>query len=127
MTSESVTSGESDKNSFHEFCQQTSLHGWQYLGKGGGTKGKIVWLFIVLASLGVASVFLFTQVEDFLNRSVVTTIQTTTASLQVSALNFFASFFTIVHLCNTPNLKCMLSRKNDQPKGSLNAQNYISL
>ena len=126
MTSES-DSGESDKNSFHEFCQQTSLHGWQYLGKGGGTKGKIVWLFIVLASLGVASVFLFTQAEDFLNRSVVTTIQTTTASLQVSALNFFASFFAIVHLCNTPNLKCKLSRKNEPSKGSLNAQNYISL
>ena len=126
MTSES-DSGESDKNSFHEFCQQTSLHGWQYLGKGGGTKGKIVWLFIVLASLGVASVFLFTSTEDFVTRAVVTTIQTTTASLQVSALNCFASFFAIVHFCNTPNLKCKLSRKNEPSKGSLNAQNYISL
>ena len=94
MTSES-DSGESDKNSFHEFCQQTSLHGWQYLGKGGGTKGKIVWLFIVLASLGVASVFLFTSAEDFVNRAVVTTIQTTTASLQVSALNFWFHFLPL--------------------------------
>ena len=80
---------------FQGFCNQTSLHGWQYLGKGGGTKGKIEWLFIVLASLGVASVFLFTQAEDFLNRSVVTTIQTTTASLQVSALNFLLHFLQL--------------------------------
>ena len=98
MTSENGGSEESDKNSFHEFCQQTSLHGWQYLGKGGGTKGKIVWLFIVLSSLGVASVFLVTSAEDFVNRAVVTTIQTTTASLQVSALNYLLGFSFLLQL-----------------------------
>ena len=70
--------------SFREFCSSTSLHGWQYLSqdkvKG---KGKKIWLAIVIASLGVAFVFLFTAVRDFMVRSVVTTIDTTTASLQV--------------------------------------------
>ena len=45
--------------------------------------GKLVWLVIVVASLGVASVFLATAIVDFMTRSVVTTIETTTASLQV--------------------------------------------
>ena len=84
MASE-TSNGQTESNSFHEFCQQTSLHGWQYLAKtGSGKKGKIVWLGIVLASLGVASIFLATAANDFSNRSVVTTIATTTASLTVS-------------------------------------------
>jgi len=45
--------------------------------------GRFAWLVIVLASLGVASVFLATAVIDFTRSSVVTTIETTTASLQV--------------------------------------------
>ena len=43
-----------------------------------------MWLGIVLASLAVASVFLTTATKDFVTRAVVTTIETTTASLQVS-------------------------------------------
>ena len=68
---------------FREFCASTSLHGWQHLNKVTTYNGKFVWLVIVLASLGVASVFLRTAVNDFVNRSVVTTIETTTGSLQV--------------------------------------------
>ena len=66
---------------FREFCASTSLHGWQHLNVN--STGKFVWLLIVLATLGVASVFLAVAVHDFVNRSVVTTIETTTASLQV--------------------------------------------
>ena len=43
---------------------------------------------IVLASLAVASVFLTIAVTDFENRAVVTTIETTTASLRVRKVNF---------------------------------------
>ena len=46
-------------------------------------KGQIVWLSIVLASLSVALLFLTTAALDFSNRAVVTTIETTTAPLQV--------------------------------------------
>ena len=44
---------------------------------------KFIWVFIVVASLGVASVFLCTAGYEFINKVVVTTIDTTTASLQV--------------------------------------------
>ena len=79
------------QSAFREFCASTSLHGWHHLNRNN-SHGKAVWLFIVVASLGVASVFLATAVEDFLNRSVVTTIETTTASLQVNK-NLFADMF----------------------------------
>ncbi len=81
--SESSVSSKDSKSTFVEFCNSTSLHGWQYLGHVGSIRGRIVWLTIVMASLGVASVFLATAAKDFANRAVVTTIDTTTASLQV--------------------------------------------
>ena len=99
MTSEIVTTNgqvnqhQGECNSFKEFCDQTSLHGWQYLGKQGGIKGKVVWFAIVIASLGVASIFLATAAKDFVNRSVVTTIATTTASLQVCLV----FCYTVIH------------------------------
>ena len=48
----------------------------------------MVWLGIVLASLAVASVFLTYSAADFTTRSVVTTIETTTASLHVRVFIF---------------------------------------
>ena len=59
-------------------------HGWQYLG--GQPRGRYLWMVIVLASLGVASVFIVTAISDFVDKVVVTTIDTTTASLQVRHL-----------------------------------------
>ena len=71
---------------FREFCASTSLHGWHHLNQVKNTNGRVVWLVIVIASLAVASVFLGTAAIDFMDRSVVTTIETTTASLQVGLL-----------------------------------------
>ena len=55
---------------------------------------KAVWVIIVFSSLTVASFFLATSIVDFVNRSVVTTIESTTASLQVQTevLNYPADF-----------------------------------
>ena len=75
----------SERSNFSEFCERTSLHGWQHIHRVNTRKGRIVWLSIVLASLSVALLFLTTATKDFANRAVVTTIETTTASLQVSS------------------------------------------
>lgn len=72
---------------FREFCASTSLHGWHHLNRVS-SHGRLVWMVIVLASLGVASVFLFTAAQDFMTRSVVTTIDTTTASLNVRPMRY---------------------------------------
>ena len=42
---------------------------------------QVLWLMIVLASLAVAAIFLYTAVVDFTSSTVVTTIATTTAPL----------------------------------------------
>ena len=83
--------GEKAAEAFTDFCRSTSLHGWQHLtephhlprGVPRGS-GKYMWIFIVVASIGVASFFLFTSVHDFTSKYVVTNIDTTTAPLNVS-------------------------------------------
>ena len=69
-------------SAFREFCDSTSLHGWHQLNRVGN-HGKAAWVIIVFSSFTVASFFLATSIVDFVNRSVVTTIESTTASLQV--------------------------------------------
>lgn len=85
-----TTMNRTTKSAFTDFCRSTSLHGWQHLSiadqnrgvtRGGG---KYMWILIVAASIGVASFFLFTSVDDFTSKYVVTNIDTTTASLHVS-------------------------------------------
>ena len=34
---------------FSTYCQQTSLHGWQYIDSENGLSRKIVWFLVVLA------------------------------------------------------------------------------
>ena len=78
------------KTAFTDFCRSTSLHGWHHLTDNqrittGVTKngGRFMWALIVSASIGVASFFLFTSVDDFTRKYVATSIDTTTASLHV--------------------------------------------
>ena len=40
---------------FSTFCQQTSLHGWQYIASEKGLCRKIIWFLIILA-FSVASI-----------------------------------------------------------------------
>lgn len=101
------------KNTFEDFCEHTSLHGWQHIGRVKTRNGRLVWLVIVVASLGVASVFLATAAKDFVNRSVVTTIDTTTASLQVgvsSKLNYNLPASKVVPI---PKVYCYCGMKSN--------------
>ena len=75
------------KSAFTEFCGRTSLHGWNHLSESSIQKaytrkgGKYLWCFIITLSIGITSFFLFTSVDDFTSKHVVTNIDTTTASL----------------------------------------------
>ena len=55
--------------------------------------GKVLWLMIVLASLAVATIFLYASFQDFTSSTVVTTIATTTASLSEVPLPLKQSYF----------------------------------
>ena len=107
----------SERSNFSEFCERTSLHGWQHIHRVNTRKGRIVWLSIVLASLSVALLFLTTATKDFANRAVVTTIETTTASLQVSSkkkgnrkqgLISWVEMISLLHLQSEFFMRCFL-------------------
>jgi hypothetical protein len=50
--------------SLREYCEQTSLHGWFYIAADRPI-WRYVWLSIVLASIGVASIFIYKASEEF--------------------------------------------------------------
>ena len=74
------------------YCEQTSLHGWYYIAKDKKI-WKIVWSVIVLASVAVASLFIYEAAEEFTKSTVVTTIQSTTVPLS-------EVYFPAVTVCN---------------------------
>ena len=75
-----------------EYCEQTSLHGWLYIASDKPF-WRNVWLTIVIASIGVASVFIYKAAEDFTRSTVVTTIHSTTEPLS-------EVYFPAVTVCN---------------------------
>ena len=74
------------------YCEHTSLHGWYYIAKDK-KYWKIVWGIIVVASIIVASIFIYKAAEDFTKSTVVTTIQSTTVPLS-------EVYFPAVTVCN---------------------------
>ncbi len=83
--------------SLREYCEQTSLHGWLYMSSsGGGRRGsfwRFAWTLVVLASIGVASIFIYKASEEFTKATVVTTIHSTTEPLT-------DVYFPAVTVCN---------------------------
>ena len=89
--------------SFREYCEQTSLHGWFYTATSDRKIWRLLWLLIVLTSMGVASVFVYKASEEFRKATVVTTIHSTTEPLS-------EVFFPAVTVCNI-NQVCGLINK----------------
>ena len=44
----------------NEYCQQTSLHGWNYIANDK-REWKVVWAFVVAASIGHFRIYLVNQ------------------------------------------------------------------
>ena len=67
---------------FKLFSDVRSLHGWKFLGRSDEHTNnrpifKIVWILVVLGSIGVASFFLTHSFTNFLGSTVMTTQDTT--------------------------------------------------
>ena len=75
-----------------DFCEHTSLHGWRYIF-AGNSPWRHIWVMIVCASIMIASFFIFTAASDFNRSTVVTTIHSTTESLD-------QVYFPAVTICN---------------------------
>ena len=74
---------------FKDFCESTSLHGYSYLYIATSTLMKIIWIvWIVIASaLGIG--FVVSNTNDYLGAKIVTTIESSSAPLDVSFIEGF--------------------------------------
>ena len=86
------------------YCQQTSLHGWQYLDSESGCVRKFFWFLIVFASVVASVVFLVLNTMEYMEATTQTTIDSTTASLKEIK-------FPAVYVCNVNQVSKSFLRK----------------
>ena len=80
---------------FKEFCESTSLHGYPYLFIAHSIIVRIIWVIVILGFTCLGVYFLFYNTDDYLSSGIVTTIETSSASLDVS-------ISLIIFFINTP-------------------------
>jgi hypothetical protein len=73
------------KNVFKDFCESTSLHGYNYLFIGNSIFLKIIWTIVILLMTCVGAMFLTNNTVDYLNARLVTTIESSSAPLKVKS------------------------------------------
>ena len=70
------------RNQFSEFCEETTLNGWYYLAKKSvGRIGRSYWALVVLGSLVLSGFFIYGATNEFLDSTVIITVDSVTASL----------------------------------------------
>ena len=72
---------------FKEFCESTSLHGYPYLYIANSLILKILWVIVIVAATFLGIVFLVSNTNDYLEARIVTTIESSSASLSVSSFS----------------------------------------
>ena len=66
-----------------DFCESTSLHGYNYVHNANSKGLKITWMLVILLMTGLGVFFLSKQTAEFMEARIVTNIETSTASLKV--------------------------------------------
>ena len=69
---------------FKEFCESTSLHGFPYLFIADSIILRIIWVIVILGFTCLGGYFLVANTNDYLSSGIVTTIESSSASLDVS-------------------------------------------
>ena len=69
---------------FHNFCESTSLDGYSYLRLSTSLAWKIIWSVVILAMNILSIGFLFTNTNQYMKSGLITSIESSTASLNVS-------------------------------------------
>ena len=67
--------------SLKKYCQQSSLHGWQYLSSEEGIIKKLIWFMVIIVHYALASYFVWNNCNQFTKAKPITTIESTTSSL----------------------------------------------
>ena len=69
------------------FCESTSLHGYNYILIGDSTVLKALWTIVILVFTALGVVFLYTNTSNYMRATIVTTTETSTDSLNVNRYN----------------------------------------
>ena len=72
---------------FNEFCESTSLHGYNYWYNADSVILKVAWAFVILAATCLGIVFLANQTKEYIDGTILTTIETSSAPLNVRLEN----------------------------------------
>lgn len=98
---------ENNSSTFENFCQNTSLHGWIYIGEKTASKlQKSFWIFTVFMSILLAIFLAYKQTKDFTNATIVTTLD----SIDVPLTEIY---FPSVVLCNNNQIRQSYLDEND--------------
>ena len=94
-TEESMSSPVTIGGLWESFCGDTSLHGYQYIGR---KERRPVWIVVVLLSILAAVFFLGYNIYEYMQSFTVTTLQSTTSGLN-------NIFYPSVTLCNMNQIR----------------------
>ena len=72
---------------FCDFCGSTSLHGYSYLQNSKSKLMKLFWAIGILTMTGIGIGFSYINTNEYLNSRLTTTIESSTASLDVSMID----------------------------------------
>ena len=67
-----------------DFCESTSLHGYNHLYSIDSLFLKILWIIIISIATGAGITFLVSNTKAYMNATIVTNIESATVSLDVS-------------------------------------------
>ena len=77
----------STRKVFNEFCESTSLHGYNYWYNADSVILKVAWAVVILAATCLGMVFLANQTKEYIDGRILTTIETSSAPLDVSLMS----------------------------------------
>ena len=96
----------STRKVFNEFCESTSLHGYTYWYNADSVILKVAWAVVILAATCLGMVFLANQTKEYIDGRILTTIETSSAPLDVSMENHCNSYYTKI----PKRKRCKLAR-----------------
>ena len=85
-----------------DFCDSTSLHGYGYLYNVDSILMKLVWGFVILTMAGLGLFFFVKHTKEYHDSTIITTIETSSASLDVSHDTIFIPYLGhySIHSCH---------------------------
>ena len=69
-----------------DFCESTTLHGYNYFHNADSVLAKMVWAIIILLATGTGLNFLVINIKAYMQATIITSIESLSDNLHVSNL-----------------------------------------